>query len=66
MLAVTQLRALQVTVGCVDVWMCGSREGSPLTDISTSIGVQAEVLAGAVHVRCAYNNETQSFKGCDR
>ena len=35
MLAVTQLRALcgdlQVTVGCADEWMCGSREGSPLT-----------------------------------
>jgi len=31
-LAVTQLRALRVTVGCADVWMCGSREGSPLTD----------------------------------
>jgi len=30
-LAVTQLRALRVTVGCADVWMCGSREGSPLT-----------------------------------
>ena len=22
---------LRVTVGCADVWMCGSREGSPLT-----------------------------------
>lgn len=36
------------------------------SDISTSIGVKAKVLAGAVYVRCAYNNETQSFKGCDR
>ena len=32
---VTQLRALRVTVGCADVWMCGSREGSPLTTTTT-------------------------------
>jgi len=30
-LAVTQLRALRVTVGCADEWACGSRKGSPLT-----------------------------------
>jgi len=36
-LAVTQLRALWVTVGCADVWMCGSREESPLT-MASSLG----------------------------